>query len=94
MLVDRESPLESDTHSPSAMEENWNRAVKGLTDFMGFLNRSPKEESSSPKATAAAEAANAGTCECCCCVAGGSGGAPPGKGEGAARHRADKPLAL
>nr|XP_028604864.1 ankyrin repeat and death domain-containing protein 1B isoform X1 [Podarcis muralis] len=61
MLVDRESPLESDTHSPSAMEENWNRAVKGLTDFMGFLNRSPKEESSSPKATAAAEAANAGT---------------------------------
>ncbi|XP_072848765.1 ankyrin repeat and death domain-containing protein 1B isoform X2 [Pogona vitticeps] len=44
------------------MEETWSRAIKGLTGFMGSLNRSPKEDGS-PQAAAAAEAANAETCE-------------------------------
>ncbi|KAJ7335860.1 hypothetical protein JRQ81_013801 [Phrynocephalus forsythii] len=42
------------------MEETWSRAVQGLSGFMGYLNRSPKEDGSA-QAAAAAEAVNAET---------------------------------
>ncbi|XP_061476541.1 ankyrin repeat and death domain-containing protein 1B isoform X2 [Rhineura floridana] len=45
----------------SAMQEPWNRAVKGLTDIVGFLNLRSKDGGSSPQAAAAVEAANAET---------------------------------
>ncbi|KAL7988964.1 hypothetical protein Chor_007883 [Crotalus horridus] len=45
------------------MEEIRSRTVKGLADLKGFFNLTVKEGDSS-KATAAAEAANAETCEC------------------------------